>query len=181
MGTAEPASVEASTEGEASSAGPSSGGPAKPISAGLLLGYGISLEDANFWGFGFGLRGGYNIGAIFLGARFVYYLGEDNFNVWELGIEGGYDVPVAEKFVIRPQLGLGLATLVASIPDFTVMGVTVGGGSASSSEFYIAPGVSGLYDVTDSVFLGLDARFQLILADSTAKSIVLLANGGMRF
>src|SRR5688572_5655094 len=109
-----------SAEGEISAEGvdaaPASG-PAKPISAGLLLGYGISLEDGpNGWGLGFGLRGGYNLDAIFLGARFVYYLGESqdvpagiastievSFNIWELGIEGGYDID-AGGAIIRPGL-----------------------------------------------------------------------------
>lgn len=181
--TAETASVEASGEGDASAAvGGSTGGPAKPISAGLFLGYGISLEDGlNPWGFGFGIRGGYNIDQIFLGVRFLYFLGEDPVNIWELGVEGGYDVPVAEKFVVRPQLGLGLANISVSIPEFTVMGVSVGGGSASSTEFYLAPGVSGIYDVNESVFIGAEARFKIVLADETAKAITLLATGGMRF
>jgi hypothetical protein len=183
VSTAQTASVEASPEGDASTAGMgSSAGRAKPISAGLFLGYGISLEDGtNPWGFGFGLRGGYNIDAIFVGVRFLYYLGEDSVNVWELGVEGGYDVAVSEKFVVRPQLGLGLANISVDIPEFTVMGVSVGGGSASSTEFYLAPGVSGIYDVNESVFVGAEARFKIVFADETAKAITLLATGGMRF
>lgn len=183
VSTAENTSVEASTEGDAIAAeGGSSSGRAKPISAGLFLGYGISLEDGpNPWGLGFGVRGGYNIDAIYLGVRFVYYLGEDPINIWELGIEGGYDVAVGENFVVRPALGLGLANLSASIPEFTVMGVTAGGGSVSSTEFYLAPGVSGILDVTDSVFVGAEARFKVVLAEETVKAITLLATGGMRF
>jgi hypothetical protein len=183
VSTAQTASVEASTEGEATTAGVgSSTGRAKPISAGLFLGYGISLEDGpNPWGFGFGLRGGYNIDAIYLGARFLYYLGEDSFNVWELGIEGGYDFAVSEQFVIRPQLGLGIANLSVDIPEFTIMGATVGGGSASSTDVYLAPGVSGIYDVNDSVFVGAEARLKVVFGDETVKAITLLATGGMRF
>lgn len=163
---------------EAASVAPSAGGLKKPISVGLLLGYGISLEDGgNPWGFGFGLRGGYNIDAIYLGARFIYYLGEDPVNIWELGIDGGYDIAVSDKFVVRPGLGLGIANVTVDVPE--VLGF--GGGSASESEFYIAPAVAGLFDVTDSVFVGLEARFQLILSDPTAKAITLFANGGMRF
>lgn len=163
----EPASVETSA-----------GAEKKPISVGLLLGYGISLEDGgNPWGFGFGLRAGYNIGAIYLGARFVYYLGEDPVNIWELGIDGGYDIAVSDKFVLRPGLGLGIANLTVDVP--TAFGF--GGGSVSESKFYIAPGVAGLYDVTDSVFLGVEARFKIVTSDPTVKAITLLANGGMRF
>jgi len=160
-------------------------GSAKPISVGLLLGYGISLEDGpNAWGLGFGVRGGYNIDAIYLGARFIYYLGdsedapatmftpatEASINIWELGIEGGYDV-AAGPLTIRPGLGLGIASV-----SFDFLGA-----SASETEFFIAPGVSFLYDVTDSVFVGLDVRLQLILAEETIKGLPLFANVGMRF
>jgi hypothetical protein len=158
---------------------------AKPISVGLLLGYGISLEDgANAWGLGFGARGGYNLGQVYLGARFVFYLGASqdvstgfgakvsaDVNIWELGIEGGYDVKAGDALTIRPELGLGLASL----------NVSVSGSSNSQTKLYLAPGASLLYDVTDSIFLGIDARFQIILANQTAKGIILLANGGMRF
>jgi hypothetical protein len=154
------------------------GGQKKPISVGLLLGYGISLEDGgNPWGFGFGLRGGYNIDAIYIGARFIYYLGEDPVNIWELGIDGGYDFAVNDKFIVRPGLGLGIANLTVEVPE--VLGF--GGGSASESKFYIAPGVAGLFDVTDSVFVGVEARFKLVMSDPTDKAITLFANGGMRF
>jgi hypothetical protein len=182
---------EIGTEGDVGSEAPaedvSGTGVAKPISVGLLLGYGISLEDGdqNPWGLGFGLRGGYNIDAIYLGVRFVYYLGdsedvpatmftpamEASFNIWELGIEGGYDVP-AGPLTVRPGLGLGIASVNAE-----VLGV-------SNSETYlmIAPGVSLLYDVSDSIFVGLDVRFQLIFGDpDTVKSLPLFANVGMRF
>jgi hypothetical protein len=157
-------------------------GPAKPVSVGLLLGYGISLEegDGNIWGLGFGLRGGYNIDEIFLGARFVYYLGDSSdipgggevsVNAWELGLELGYDVDVGGA-VIRPALGLGLENF------------TVDAGAISESEmyFYLAPGASALFDVSDDIFLGAEARFVLVFADpDMVKALTLLATGGMRF
>lgn len=168
------------------SAAPSSD-PAKPISVGLLLGYGIGLDlkgGPNPWGLGFGARGGYNIGQVYLGARFVFYLGGSkdvstgfgatssvDVNIWELGIEGGYDLKAGDALTIRPELGLGIASLNVSVGSF----------SDSSTKLYLAPGASVLYDVTDSVFLGVDARFMIVLADKTAKGIILLANGGLRF
>jgi hypothetical protein len=165
-------------------------GPSKPISVALLVGFGLSLEKGgNPWGFGFGLRGGYNIDKIYLGARFVYYLGESQsvsvpgvgaasttINIWELGVEGGYDVAASDKFVVRPLLGLGLASIgVSSSGSFGA------GGSASTSKFFLAPGVAGLYDVTDNIFLGLDARFIIITSSPVTKGLTFLANGGMRF
>jgi opacity protein-like surface antigen len=185
------ASATTSAPAEAPAAAPSSDA-AKPISVGLLLGYGLGLDlkgGPNPWGLGFGARGGYNIGKVFLGARFVFYLGGSkdivvpattfgnaakssvDLNVWELGIEGGYDFSVGEKLTIRPELGFGVASVNSS----------VSGLSQSTTKPYFAPGASVLYDVSDSVFIGLDARFQLITSDPTAKAFIFLANGGLRF
>lgn len=160
-------------------------GADKPISVKLLLGYGLDLEDGsgNPWGLGFGLGGGYNLDQIYLGARFVYYLGESTdvtvlgmtfestANIWELGIEGGYDVDLGGA-VLRPGLGLGVASF----------SVETNGVSASDTNLYIAPGVGVQFDVSDSIFLGAEARFQMIFADpDMIKALTLLASGGMRF
>jgi hypothetical protein len=165
-------------------------GPEKKISVGLLLGYGISFEDQNGWGVGLGVRGGYNLNQIFLGARFVYQLGETyeagfggitlaeaTINLWEVGVEGGYDLLVAEKLTIRPEVGLGIATRVASSGG-ELLGELVSG---TTTNPYLALGASGLYDLTSEFFLGLDARIQLILGDGSPAALVLLINGGMRF
>jgi hypothetical protein len=165
-------------------------GPEKKISVGLLLGYGISFEDQNGWGVGLGVRGGYNLNQIFLGARFVYQLGETyeagfggvtlaeaTINLWEIGVEGGYDLLVAEKLTIRPEVGLGIATREASSGG-ELLGELVSG---STTNPYLALGASGLYDLTSEFFLGLDARIQLILGDGSPAALVLLINGGMRF
>src|SRR5262245_42225461 len=99
----------------------------RPISVGLLLGYGHDLgEPANPWSIGFGARGGYNLDALFLGARFVFYLGktesvendalgrpaEASVNIWELGIEAGYDLRLG-PLAVRPGAGFGLASVNA--------------------------------------------------------------------
>lgn len=151
---------------------------AKPISVGLLLGYGISFEDGpNPWGLGFGLRGGYNLDAIFLGARFAYYLGEDDFNLWELGIEGGYDLPVG-PVIIRPGLGLGIASVSVSV-DLPAPLEDI---DESETNPYIALGASVLYDINEQYFIGGDARLQFVLGDQgDGKALIILANGGMRF
>jgi hypothetical protein len=168
-------------EGSTELASEDTGGGGKPISVGLLLGYGLDLEDGplNAWGLGFGARGGYNLDEIFLGVRFVFYLGGEeggvSSNVWELGIEGGYDID-AGGLIIRPGLGLGLASVSSEV---SVLGTTVSG---SDSYLYVAPGASFLFDVSDSIFVGAEARFQMVFADpDMVKAIILLANGGMRF
>jgi len=162
-----------------------SGRGSKPISVGLLLGYGHDIgEPANPWSIGFGARGGYSLGGVFLGARFVFYLGktedvvdpsgnpaEASVNIWELGIEAGYDLRLG-LFALRPGVGSGLASVNA---DNTLSG------SESETEIYVAPGLSALFDVTRDMFVGLDGRFQLVFADETAKGLIVLADVGMRF
>lgn len=169
--------------GEVLPAEDAGGGDEKPISAGLLLGYGISLESGgNVWGLGFGVGGGYTLDmGLYLGAHFVYFLGEDPVNLWDLGLDVGYEMDVADKLTLRPQVGIGIVNVTIDVPTITTPFGTVGGGSASSSEFYLAPGAALLYDVSDSIFLGLDARLQLVLSDPMMKGITFLANGGMRF
>jgi hypothetical protein len=183
--TATPAAPAPTSEAAPSSDSGSSG-PSKPISVSLLLGYGLALESgANPFGLGFGARGGYNLGKIYLGARFVYYLGKSTsfpnpfgtpvsvtVNEWELGLEGGYDAQVADKLVVRPLLNLG-------IMNSGVSGTGISG--LSSTDLYIAPGAALLYDVSDSFFLGVDARLQLVFASKLVKGLAFLANAGMRF
>jgi opacity protein-like surface antigen len=178
---------DAAPEGDAAPVEDAGDGAEKPISVKLLIGFGLDLEDGsgNPWGLGFGLGGGYNIGQIYLGARFVYYLGESeeqtlpfgagtvefSANIWELGVEGGYDVDLGGA-VLRPGLGLGLASF----------NVEAGGMSNSEMYLYVAPGVGAQFDVTDSIFLGAEARFQMVFADpDMVKALLLLASAGMKF
>jgi hypothetical protein len=163
-------------------------GPEKKISVGLLLGYGIAFDDFNPWGVGLGVRGGYNLNQIYLGARFVYNLGtsedletpgftvaEYSYSLWDLGLEGGYDIPVAEKITVRPEVGLGLAGL--SVESDYLLG-DLGG---STTNLYFALGATGLYDIRPNIFIGLDARFQFVFADDLASALTFLINGGLRF
>jgi hypothetical protein len=146
----------------------------KPITLGLLLGYGLDLEEGfgiNPWGVGFGARGGYNVGPIFLGGRFVFYLGEDPSNIWEIGVEGGYDLK-GGALTVRPGFGFGLASYV----------VDVGIDSETDARAYVAPGLSLLFDVSRDAFVGVDGRVQFILSKPEGlEAIILLGNVGMRF
>jgi hypothetical protein len=163
-------------------------GPDKKISVGLLLGYGIAFDDFNPWGVGIGVRGGYNLNQIYLGARFVYNLGssedletpgftvaEYSYSLWDLGLEAGYDIPVADKLTIRPELGLGLAGFSVE-SDYILGGV-----DASSTDLYLALGATGLYDIRPNIFIGLDARFQFVFGDDLLVGLTFLINGGLRF
>lgn len=179
----EPSSVQPVADEQSAEAEPSAGGHRNPLSAGLLAGYGINVgSGANPWSFGFGVRAGYNFSAFYLGGRFVYYAGssatetrygvlgemrteEVTASLWELGLEGGYDIE-AGSVVIRPGLGFGFAS--------------ASGGNTEAYAF-AAPGVSLLYNMSDALFLGLDGRYQVVLSEPAGEGVVLLANLGMRF
>ena len=88
-------------------------------SAGLLFGYGF--KDGV--GLGFGARGGFTLPSnLYVGGTFVYHLGKTEstpigdlkYNIYYFGAEGGYDL-AAGPVVLRPYLGVGYATLAASI------------------------------------------------------------------
>ena len=165
--------------GVATTAAADEGGGDKPLSAGLLLGYGLDLEEGslNPWGLGFGVGGGYTLGiGVYVGGRFVYYLGEDDVNVWELGAEGGYELDMG-SLTIRPGLGIGIANVGFPSFDPTTFSTT----TETSTELYIAPGGAVLYDLSENMFVGGELRLQLILSDPGMEAIIILANGGMRF
>lgn len=159
-------------------------GSDSPISAGALLGYGLDLEPerTNPWGFGLGVNAGYTLDIqVYLGARFVYYFGEDDANVWEFGAEPGYAIELGQ-LTIRPEFGVGILRSGSIGPSTATGGVTTMGASTSAVDLFIAPGGALLYDVSGGIFLGLSARLQFVFADpDTLKALLLLANGGVRF
>lgn len=159
--------------------------PTKGLRIGALIGYGLSLEDINPWGPGFGLQVGYDTGIFVIGARFAYYLGESieiprinvfeevtgsesvTINVWELGIDAGFDLALSPSVTLRPGLGLGFASSA----------------SGNSSNVYgaISPGAALLFAATDSFYVGLDARFQVITSNPEAiKALIFFAAAGVR-
>lgn len=168
-------------------------GGAKPISAGLLIGFGTDLgEDFNPWGLGVGLRGGYNLERWYFGGRFIYQFGttveqvsaglntvEVDFNLWELSAEAGYDFPLQEKLTLRPSLLLGIVSVIRST-DAAVFG---GSRSASASDvkLLISPGASLFYDITPEVFIGGDVRLPFVAGGGSIFGFVIYANGGLHF
>lgn len=150
----------------------------KPISAGLLVGYGFSFEqgDMNRLGLGFGVRGGYTFDfGIYAGAKFVYYLGGEETtktsNIMTVGVEGGYKLELDPVFFL-PSLELGLSMLM--FDDST--GIL----DESSNDFYLAPGLAVIYPI-DMIFVGLDLSIPIILKDPTISGLSLMATGGLMF
>jgi hypothetical protein len=129
-------------------------------SAAVLLGDGF--KDG--YGLGFGVRGGYTLPMnVYIGGTFVYHLGksestafgDEKFNIYYFGVEGGYDL-AAGPLVVRPYLGLGDATATASI----------GGISASDSKLALWPGATALFPI-GPLSVGADVRYVIVTGSSS--------------
>lgn len=172
----------------------------KVISVSLLAGYGHTFDahqQLNPLAVGFGVRGGYNIDALYLGLRFMFFLGDSedtaigvgsevemveiSANSMTLGIEGGYDLAlVSDWLVVRPEVGVGLVIGSAETMD-------IGSGPASptddqsSEDLYIAPGLALLVNLSDRVFAGFDAQLPIVFDSETELALTVFALAGMRF
>jgi hypothetical protein len=166
----------------------------RPLSMGVLFGAGFSFDhltgSVNPMGFGLGVRAGYNLNKLFLGGRFMYYVGDASdlptgrlaMKSWLLAAEGGYDLELG-CLVLRPGLALGIASrIIDGPPSFNGGNLGYIPGSASNTQvgLYLAPGASLILPI-DAFFVGADARLHLVLGDRVSGGLELLANAGMRF
>ncbi len=107
------------------------------------------------------------------------------------GVEGGYNIVLLDKLLtIRPQIGVGNFTLSASSSMSSSVAVPLpsSAGSASGSNLYLEPGVTGLIAL-GQWFVGADANVLVLpgIPDSSGNSsttdaaFTLHAQGGIRF
>jgi hypothetical protein len=162
-----------------------------PISVSLLGGYGHTFnadEHLNPLGVGFGVRGGYNFGELYVGLRFMFFLGdtesmgggvETSANAMALGAELGYDIALLDDVLfVRPELGSGLMIIEGESMDGAMAATSVNG---SSEDLYIAPGAALFVNVGKRSFLGLDLQAPIVFATDTEVALTILAIAGMRF
>jgi len=157
------------------------------LQLGLGFRYGAEMNegDLNPWGTGLGLNVGYTMSnAIYLGGNGEYFFGgsatlpglvpnEVTSNLWQLSAEGGYDIGLGKSIVIRPKLGVGLASTKV---EFCPQGLPCSEDSAS--DFLLAPGGTFIL-LTRSFSLSFDVRYALVFADAeTAKALIFSAGIG---
>lgn len=157
----------------------------------LLLGYGFTFAEsnsANIYGLGFGVRGGYDVaGVLYVGGIFNYWVGETfdvtssdpgnegepeqwSVNQMQLGLEAAYDIALIEEFSLRPMFGVGLGFTA------TDMGIT-----RTSTNAYLSPGVTGMYNIAHDIFVSLDVCMPILFANDTTLGLTLQGTAGMRF
>lgn len=140
--------------------------PAAGVTLGFVLGWGVPLEPPNPWAFGLGVQGSYTAqNHLLLGARFVYFIGQQGQNIFDFGLEAGYSLEVSVLRVV-PVLGLGSAFLTR--------------GTVSSPEPYLAPGLLARL-VFDGVYAGFEARWLFVFADPVRMGIVPMAAIGLSY
>jgi hypothetical protein len=136
------------------------------LEVGLKGGVGSNPESGgpNPLGVGLGGRAGVSIFGFYGGVQAMYYLGgstnvpngiggTDSVSVHSLlyGIEAGYSLKLA-ILTIRPQIGVG---------NFTATGSAGGGPSASTSNLYLEPGVTGLISL-GLIYVGADINYLIL-------------------
>lgn len=103
-------------------------GSRSQVSVALVAAYGAGAKyedsEVNRYGLGLGVRAGVTFGApqLYVGGSFVKFFGESaggaEYYTNTLDAEVGYDFHVLrDDFVIRPQLGFGLAQTVSLVGD----------------------------------------------------------------
>lgn len=141
------------------------------LGAGFRYGVDMGGGGVDPWRAGFGGDIGYTFpSGIYAGALFELFLGSEGdedarSNVWDLMVEGGYDVALSESVVLRPKFGLGLGSKQVDC--------YYGGCDPSSrAGWAVAPGVKLIF-FGESVSFLLDARFASVFTDENAQAMVL--------
>lgn len=125
--------------------------------AGLRFG----TDDLNL---GLGAQLGYTLGmGVYFGADFDYYLGDSeeagvrevSNSAWTLMVEGGFDFGVADRLVLRPLLGMGIA---GASGESCVANVCA---SRGDTDFELSLGGQALYFIGN---LTLGGEIKAILA-----------------
>jgi hypothetical protein len=170
----------------------------RPISIGVVGGYGVIVDDAatesvNPFGVGFGISGGYAIGPVYVGTRFLFFLGqtrgepdetERSADEFLVGFEGGYTPLRLGPLALRPELGVGLAFSSSEAVSDQPTREPI---DTSSTDPYIDIGVVIELNVSRELFFGVQARAVYVpfkqseRGDHELIGVPLLGSCGMRF
>jgi len=131
------------------------------MDAGVNLLYGTTSGWSNI---GFGAKFRYNVtDPIRLAAEFDYFLKKDYLSMWDFSVYGHYLFPIADKVVVYPEVGLGVVGSTVSLPSFDILGYgSVGGNSASRSDFAVSLGGGIDYQLTSNLVLNGNLRYKTI-------------------
>jgi hypothetical protein len=142
--------------------------------------YGVKLAgpELNPWAFGLGAHIGYTLPmGVYFGVPFDYFFGtEDTYNgapieakLWQIEVEGGYDLALGQSAVLRFKAGVGVASLsfkgCSGDPEAVVCA------SSSESKPVFGPGLAFLY-LGPGFSFTLDTRYELVPTDPLAQGLL---------
>jgi hypothetical protein len=160
------------------------------VEVGLKGGFATSplSSGTNPVGGGIGARAG----VVFLGGFYVggsvlnYFFGSMtsptasfSTNILMLGGEAGYGFTVGNRVTLRPQVGLGIASVATTA---TGAGATAEDKSTGAGYLYVEPGVTALVSL-GLVFVGADANVVLLFRGQQQSQAAFAMHGevGLRF
>jgi hypothetical protein len=142
--------------------------------------YGVKLAgpELNPWGFGLGVHLGYTLPmGVYFGVPFDYFFGtEDTYGgaaveakLWQVGIEGGYDLALGRTLVLRFKGSLGVASVTTAgcIGDLEAPLCA----RRTESKPVFGPGLTFLY-LGPSFSFTLDGRYELLPTDPLAHGLI---------
>lgn len=153
------------------------------IQFGVGFRYGKELNDGDFnpWATGLGLNGGVTLPVIpiYVGGNIEYFFGEKveypggslKGNIWQITAEGGYDIGLGSRLVLRPKLGLGPATYKY---EDCPLGVC---SSDSKTHMAVIPGAT-LMVFLPILSLSFDGRYEVVTSDPSLKAFIFSAGIG---
>jgi hypothetical protein len=138
----------------------------------------LAGPELNPWALGLGVNLGYTLPiGVYFGVPFDYFFGtEDTYGaaaveskLWQLGVEGGYDLALGGTTVLRFKGGLGLA----SVSTRACVGELAAPlcASRTQSKPVFGPGLTFLYLGPNFSFT-LDARYELLPTDPLAQGLL---------
>lgn len=151
---------------------------------------GVSVP--NPLGFGIGGRAGVDFLGFYGGIQLMYYFGGSDTasfdgqsislkdHTFMYGVEAGYGFTLVDVLTIRPQVGIGNATLSSNGNISGALNVNANG--ASTSNLYVEPGVTGLISL-GGWFVGADANLLFLpgLDDFSKVAFTLHGQIGVKF
>lgn len=142
--------------------------------------YGVKLggPELNPWGFGLGVHVGYTLPmGVYFGVPFDYFFGtEDTFagapieaRLWQLGVEGGYDLALGGEVVLRFKGGIGFASVTTRGCGGDIQAPVCS--SSTESKPVFGPGLAFLY-LGPRFSFTLDTRYELVPMDPLAHGLI---------
>jgi hypothetical protein len=165
---------------EARTLAPGEPATSRVLQLGLGGEYGVKLAgpELNPWAFGLGVHVGYTLPmGVYFGVPFDYFFGtEDTYGgapieakLWQVGVEGGYDLALGGAAVLRFKGGIGLASVSTRGcgGDLQSPACT----SSTESKPVFGPGLTFLY-LGPGFSFTLDARYELVPMDPLAQGLI---------